>query len=257
MKKLRRNKPQMNSSNNKTSCVDIWLTRFSHLSQLGLLAVAVFGYFYTVVPIYEKSKLDEEIARKELELVATKAELEVNYSQLRKDLVGGYIFYAGMKCAGILRPATLPPKEGEKRVSIKDHFAEVFDIEITNCLRQHFEDRKPLKKLRPSDYTFLSEKLRVISESLERKRLDRKLEFIDYPSKVKDNPNLLPTLDTDSFSGRRLEFLKKRLSPMAYQQQEYNLRVEEGLIKISGAYIKDIQNELKDLTEIEWPKNPP
>jgi hypothetical protein len=257
MKKLRRNKPQMEGSNKTTSGVDTWLTRFSHLSQLGLLAVAVFGYFYTVVPIYEKSKLDEEIARKELELAATKAELEVNYSQLRKDLVGGYIFYAGAKCSGLLDRPTLPPKAGEKRVSIREHIAEVFDIEITSCLRQHFEERKSLTKLRPSDYTFLSERLRVISESLERKNLAHKREFIDYPSKVKDNPNLLPPLDTDSFSGRTLEFLKKRLSPMAYQQREYNHRVEQGLREISEAYIKDIQNELKDLIEIEWPKNPP
>jgi chromosome segregation ATPase len=40
----------------------------SHLSQVGLLILAIFGYFYTVRPIYTKSILEEEIAKKQIEM---------------------------------------------------------------------------------------------------------------------------------------------------------------------------------------------
>jgi hypothetical protein len=52
----------------KGSQFDVWVQRISHMSQLGLLILATFGYFYTVRPIYTKSILEEEIAKKQLEM---------------------------------------------------------------------------------------------------------------------------------------------------------------------------------------------
>jgi hypothetical protein len=48
--------------------LDTWLTRASSLSQPLLLCLAVFGYFYTVLPVYQKELLSEQIAAKEIEL---------------------------------------------------------------------------------------------------------------------------------------------------------------------------------------------
>ncbi|GFO67224.1 hypothetical protein GMLC_08030 [Geomonas limicola] len=56
----------MNS--NVVSRFDVWVQRVSHLSQLGLLVLAAFGYIYTVRPIYTKSLLEEEIAKKQIEM---------------------------------------------------------------------------------------------------------------------------------------------------------------------------------------------
>ncbi|HHA2022737.1 TPA: coiled-coil domain-containing protein [Enterobacter ludwigii] len=50
------------------SKIDTWFARIANLSQLGVLILAVFGYFYTVLPVYQKSLLDEEIAKKTLEI---------------------------------------------------------------------------------------------------------------------------------------------------------------------------------------------
>lgn len=50
------------------SKLDVWSTRIANFSQIGVLALAAFGYFYTVLPVYQKSLLDEEIAKKTLEL---------------------------------------------------------------------------------------------------------------------------------------------------------------------------------------------
>ena len=57
------------------SKTDVYLSRAANASQLGLLALAVFGYFYTVLPVYQKSLLDEEIAKKSIELNRKEAEI--------------------------------------------------------------------------------------------------------------------------------------------------------------------------------------
>jgi len=59
---------------------DIWLKRLSHVSQVLLVFLAIFGYFYTVKPVYEKALLDEQIAEKTLELKTMNSDL----AQLKK-----------------------------------------------------------------------------------------------------------------------------------------------------------------------------
>lgn len=46
----------------------LWLANLSHVSQVGLLILAGFGYFYTVQPLYTKALLEESIAKYEMEL---------------------------------------------------------------------------------------------------------------------------------------------------------------------------------------------
>lgn len=52
--------------------VDKLLARSANASQVGVLLLAIFGYFYTVLPVYQKALLDEEIAKKTIELQAMK-----------------------------------------------------------------------------------------------------------------------------------------------------------------------------------------
>lgn len=66
------------------SKIDIWSTRIANFSQLGVLILAVFGYFYTVLPVYQKSLLDEEIAKKTLELESKDKKIS-EFNQILKD----------------------------------------------------------------------------------------------------------------------------------------------------------------------------
>ncbi|EAQ6521907.1 hypothetical protein EEP00_16395, partial [Salmonella enterica] len=65
-----------------------------HVSQFVLVAFAIFGYFYTVRPIYQKELLSEDIAKKEVELNKLKTAMEnsqkfiENNKILRKELEG-------------------------------------------------------------------------------------------------------------------------------------------------------------------------
>lgn len=43
------------------------LENLASISQLALVVLAAFGYFYTVIPVYQKERLSEEIAKKQIE----------------------------------------------------------------------------------------------------------------------------------------------------------------------------------------------
>nr|WP_315465693.1 hypothetical protein [uncultured Rhodoferax sp.] len=69
-KSLRKDIPDhgLMQPNRDAPALDAWLSRASNLSQPLLLCLAVFGYFYTVLPVYQKELLSEQIAEKEVEL---------------------------------------------------------------------------------------------------------------------------------------------------------------------------------------------
>ena len=56
--------------------LDLYLTRASHGAQIVLVIVAVFGYIYTVLPIYQKELLSEEIARRTIQLEGVREQLK-------------------------------------------------------------------------------------------------------------------------------------------------------------------------------------
>ncbi len=60
----------------KSRSVDIWLQRLAHLTQVGLLALGIFGYFYTVLPVFQNQQLQEQAAKLELEKAAAQRQLD-------------------------------------------------------------------------------------------------------------------------------------------------------------------------------------
>jgi hypothetical protein len=67
----------------RSARIDRVLARLANASQLGVLLLAGFGYFYTVLPVYQKSLLDEEIAKKTIELNAKDGALQAKNAELQ------------------------------------------------------------------------------------------------------------------------------------------------------------------------------
>lgn len=67
-----------------TSKNDIWLLRLAHLSQVGLLALGLFGYFYTVRPVFQTQLLQEEVAQLEIDKTNSEKTLESLFKQETK-----------------------------------------------------------------------------------------------------------------------------------------------------------------------------
>jgi hypothetical protein len=64
--------------------LDVWLQRAAHATQVLLLLLGVFGYFYTVRPIHQKEILDEEIAQKNIELRVKEKEMRSLLDSIKK-----------------------------------------------------------------------------------------------------------------------------------------------------------------------------
>ena len=60
------------------------LQSVSAVATVVLTALAVFGYIYTVIPVYQKSLLDEEIAKKTIELNRVNSQLAATEQRLRE-----------------------------------------------------------------------------------------------------------------------------------------------------------------------------
>ncbi len=68
---------------------DAWLPRLAYLAQIIAVAVAVFVYKFTVVPIFQKDKLEEDVARLEIErktLVEQTEQARVEFASAKSSL---------------------------------------------------------------------------------------------------------------------------------------------------------------------------
>lgn len=68
--------------------LDKTLSRLSHLSQIGLLLAALFTIWYTVIPLYGKSMLEEQVSKKEIELDQLNHRIEKQQTVLKDQYLG-------------------------------------------------------------------------------------------------------------------------------------------------------------------------
>ncbi|QKJ65466.1 hypothetical protein HQN60_01230 [Deefgea piscis] len=67
----------------KSHWIDTFINRGSAIAQIGTLALACFGYFYTVIPVFQNQKLQEDNARLQIDI--EKKESVLAELQFKKD----------------------------------------------------------------------------------------------------------------------------------------------------------------------------
>jgi hypothetical protein len=72
---LRRAERRVPTKSESVGPPDRWLKRLAEISQLGVLMLGIFGYFYTFLPVYNKTKLEQQIDEKTAALEAVRVEL--------------------------------------------------------------------------------------------------------------------------------------------------------------------------------------
>ncbi|MGK3148787.1 hypothetical protein, partial [Xanthomonas phaseoli] len=70
-------------SSSGASRFDLWLQRISLITQPMLLITTLITIKMTVIPLYEKAQLDENLARREIELKRATHSLSRIYAQAR------------------------------------------------------------------------------------------------------------------------------------------------------------------------------
>lgn len=111
--------------------IDAWLVRLGYLSQIGLLALGAFGLFYTVIPLYQKAVIDEQIAQKTLQLQRTTESLKKTYGELRDYIAWSALFGSFPGCMGMMVPPSFSHHSLTDRQPPWHH---VLDIPVQKCL---------------------------------------------------------------------------------------------------------------------------
>ena len=150
--------------------IDIWISRVASISQILIVLLTVGGFYFTVLPLYQKALLDEAIARKEIELREVSASLEKSYARVRFGALKEYIFYSGVSCSGLLLPASTLHLIGKPNPDRRPYAQQILEINPQNCLVSALEKHRALEDLRPEDMKILRNTVAKIALELDHKR---------------------------------------------------------------------------------------
>lgn len=210
---------------------DRWLDRAAQISQLGLLAAAVFGFYYTVIPLYEKAALDEELAKTKAELAVEVRNLaDAKYRVLSMSFGSG-ISHSFPLCTGLLDDF---PRRKEEEVLLSDR-------DVVGCLSKSWEKSIARAGLTPTQIA----KFKALSAPALKKiptlQKQASSDYATYEVRATADESLLPpepapgTVSSAYISNRSLskqQILRKAL-------------VDTGLMRIQRTLSDDIWTEIR------------
>jgi len=214
--------------------------------------LAAFGYFYTVIPLYQKAMLDEEIAKKELELKATRKALVESYSKLRRYVIKSFVFSAGAQCTGLLIPPLGPEASREERNAER---RAVLTHEVPPCLLTQLDKTPEVDSLKKSDRAFLVKQLNLIGQESEKLRKSALEEYDTLRSRVNADLNLLQPPSAESFTSRLLKELDPYLSSQVSAELSRMSQINSALLAITLHYEHQLQQQILTINKLQWPQD--
>jgi hypothetical protein len=175
------------------SSFDRWLVRAGYVAQVGVLLATVAGYYYTVIPLYQKAALDEQLARREVELkVAQRSVITARretYEQQRQTLMEGLARRASYDCSDV-KVAISQPGLDESRELRRTRLLSV-DFDTDTCLAKSLESAKADKVLNETDAAYLREGLQALGRTIHAKRVAAKARILELPKLATRSPSVL------------------------------------------------------------------
>ena len=152
------------------SRVDLWISRIASISQTAAVLLTAAGFYFTVLPLYQKSLLEEAIAKKELELNRITTTLNKTYERMRHSATKEYIFYASLKCSGLLLPPPTLYLIEKSNKNKTPHTQQILEIEAQDCLIQSLEKIQSINELNPTDLNSFRNEITKIGTNLDKVR---------------------------------------------------------------------------------------
>jgi hypothetical protein len=232
------------------AAADPWLSRGSHLAQVVLMAATIAGFYFTVVPLYQKAALEEQIAKREIELKSAEAAVrkaeELAYRRERRDAVAAVWFPISTECSGVFVALTF------KVSGDIDRSDDPLPGDIVECVRSKL-DKGDLSKLRAVDVAHLRSQGLALSQSLESLRIKARNEISEIPS--------LPVEELAKFAPEREvertvdEYLSRVQSPDATAERRRTAAVRRAQRAIGASFREAAAKQLGALVRMEWPSD--
>ncbi|CAE6506084.1 conserved hypothetical protein [Nitrosomonas nitrosa] len=253
-KKLRSgayNKQNQSKKYGKNECsFDIWLKRFSYISQTCLFVLTAVTLYFTVLPLYQKALLDEEIAKKEIELRKANDLFDKIYFQTRKYLLNHFVLYINTNCSAMIKQ--LKDDKDDLAELPKLDATKILDFDVQNCIQNKAQQSESLQLLRIDDKKYVTENMLVISDELNNARLLAKKEYSAVLDKGMNNPDSLPT--PGYFVQQYIDkFAPYFSSPQEISDITIKARIEAEQSRIVSDYSSNVSQKIISLRLLKWP----
>lgn len=231
----------------RQNSVDTWFLRAAQTATVLGVAVAVFGYFYTVRPIYQKALLDEAIAKKELEIKETNSALAVSYARLKGHAIANLV-----QNSSVCQTYTMTIMIGNDHImstSKEKDMEKYLSRSVSTCLKQAVAKTPDLATLQIGDHDALMREIDRIGNKLDNERLvaieeaknlraraikDRLFLMNEFEASFKHNPS---QVDSDK-------------SSMPAKFEDQIARIQQGyMLKFASR----IGAEIDSLDHFSWP----
>ncbi|EZQ01425.1 hypothetical protein, partial [Acinetobacter sp. Ver3] len=210
--------------------IDKTLSRLSHLSQIGLLLAAIFTIWYTVVPLYGKAVLEEQVAEKTIELKNINEQISKQYSQLKKNYIKDLNITYKFQC--VLKP-----------LSKISNYNDRLNFDVAPCLNKVNDLTLKKSLLNENDKQQFTLAHTMILNNLESTRKKTKQEFQKIEDIGINEIHLLPEIQ--GYSKEAFEFTKdtaKLLGEPYPYKEEFEARKSQAKRDLYSKYIDELSN---------------
>jgi hypothetical protein len=237
---------------------DSWLSRGASISQIVGIGLALAGLFYTVIPLYQKAAVDEQLARREMELKTvetTLAEAKTETYRLRRD---NYMRVAtgsaADECSDVRRGfMPMPTEEAEsERV-----YRLQLNIDMVECVDRYLAQAAEVKDLNPTDLKVWRAWATPMAAELEAQRQAARKRIAELPEKARADPSVLEPVG--ELTRRMDEILERGGAFRTPEQRQQRLRrlfaqqVESTQTHIAGDYRQRASTRLmRELEPKPW-----
>lgn len=218
------------------------------------IGLALAGLFYTVIPLYQKAAVDEQLARREAELKvveAALAEVKAESYRLRRDnYMRVATWAAANQCSDVFR-GIMPIPEGMKES--EQEYRLRLDVGVVDCVNRYLTTANEVKELSSADLETWRAWAIPIAVDLDEQRQAAREAIATLPEKARADPSVL---DPDGALVQRMDeiLLRSGAFRTPEQRQERHRRLFEQRVKstswrIAATYRERVSTRL--LRELE------
>ena len=123
-----------------------------NVAQIILAAATIDAFFFTVIPLYQKAAVDEQVAKQQVKLENLEQQIRAGYERIRADVVRQYFFSAGSKCMALLDPPALT-LGAKQPVDFSEH---ALSLDVPACMRAELHSLNIANDITPADFVAFS-----------------------------------------------------------------------------------------------------
>ncbi len=168
---------------------DLFLVRSAYIAQVVAVLATILGFYFTVIPLYQKAAIDEQLAKRETELKETQQLVEAArqeaYQQRRINFTERFALRAA-PCSGIKRAMAQPALGSD---DVRQQLIGL-DYGIASCLKDAINE-DAVNTLAAGDLTLFTNFIGDLGGRLEAQQQAAKQRVAEVGSLARSNSSLL------------------------------------------------------------------